>query len=188
VNAVPNIGHQILAKWEQLGFLRGVITQNIDGLHQLASSQRVLELHGNARQVACLACDYRASASRYVEQFLATKIVPNCPLCRGFLKHATVSFGQILPRAVVETATQWCMGADLLFALGSSLMVTPAAELPRLAKRAGARLVIINHEPTPLDAFAEVVINDSIGRVLEEIDAQLADFRGADWNGRTHED
>ena len=174
VNASPNSGHVTLAKWEHLGHLRGVITQNIDGLHQQAQTGNVLELHGTAREVSCLGCGYRADADPYVKQFLATDLVPDCPECGGILKHATISFGQNLSSDVLETAADWCRQTDLMFALGSSLVVTPAADLPRLAKQSGARLVIINHQPTPLDSLADVVIHQSIGEAVTQIDSQLS--------------
>jgi NAD-dependent deacetylase len=170
VSAMPNEGHQVLAKWEAAGHLRGVITQNIDGLHQQAGSQQILELHGTARKVACLSCEFRDVADKYVDAFLETSIVPGCPQCGGLLKHATVSFGQQLPEEVLRTASAWCHRAELFFALGSSLVVTPAADLPRIAKGSGARLVIINHDPTPLDSIADLVIRDSIGKVITRIE------------------
>lgn len=174
VNATPNEGHETLAKWEAAGHLRGVITQNIDELHQQAGSQQVLELHGTARRIACLNCRFNAVADPYVADFLETSRVPDCPQCGGLVKHATISFGQGLPADVLRTAAEWCRGAEVLLALGSSLVVTPAADLPRVAKDFGAKLVIVNREPTPLDAIADVVIHDSIGKVLTHIE----EFRG----------
>ena len=171
----PNAGHQVIADWEARGLVRGVITQNIDGLHQIAGSQHVLELHGTARQVQCQDCGARFDSGPLVEQFLATDRVPQCPNCTvGRLKHATVSFGQTLPVAVLEEAAAWSQEADLMLALGSSLVVTPAADLPRLTKQSGGRLVIINRDPTPLDAMADAVVNDSIGQTLTEIDRHLS--------------
>ncbi|GIW81914.1 MAG: hypothetical protein KatS3mg105_3721 [Gemmatales bacterium] len=104
-NARPNQGHRILAKWEQNGLIQALITQNIDGLHQLAGSQNVLELHGTARAIACQDCGARFDAEPMVREFLETKRVPSCPNCRaGRLKHATISFGQALPREVLASA------------------------------------------------------------------------------------
>ena len=170
VKAVPNEGHKILAKWEAGSHLRGVITQNIDGLHQQAGSKHVLELHGTAREVSCLRCEFHDAADPYVDAFLETSVVPSCPQCGGLLKHATVSFGQQLPGEVLQMASVWCQRAELFFALGSSLVVTPAADLPRIAKGSGARLVIINREPTPLDSVADLVIRDSIGKAMTRIE------------------
>ncbi len=174
-DAQPNDGHRIAAKWENAGRLRGVITQNIDELHQQAGSENVLELHGTARKIACMDCDYRVVADALIDEFLATDQVPNCPNCDdgGRLKHATVSFGQSLPADVIYAASKWCREADLIFAVGSSLVVTPAADLPRIAKDNGAILVIINRDPTPLDTIADFVINTDICKTLAEIDAKL---------------
>lgn len=169
----PNQGHQVLAKWEREGRLQAVITQNIDGLHQDAGSRRVLELHGTARFVACLSCEARFDADPLVQQFLADECVPNCPECGGLLKHATVSFGQLLPEEVVNEAYEEARASDLLLAMGSSLVVTPAAHIPALARQTGARLVLINRDPTPLDVMADVIIRDTIGPTLAAIDRLL---------------
>jgi NAD-dependent deacetylase len=172
-DATPNIGHQILARWEAAGRIRGVITQNIDGLHQIAGSGKVLELHGTARQAACIDCRARYEIGPLVEQFRAENRVPDCPACGGPLKHATISFGQKLPADVLMEANRWSRVADLMLAIGSSLVVTPAADLPRAAKAHGARLVIINRDPTPLDLLADAILSNSIGNTLTAIDAHL---------------
>jgi NAD-dependent deacetylase len=172
-NAQPNTGHQVLTRWEAAGRIRGVITQNIDGLHQLSGSRRVLELHGTARQAACLDCKARYEIGPLVEQFMAQNCVPDCQECGGRLKHATISFGQTLPADVLMEANRWSREADLMLAIGSSLVVTPAADLPRTAKAHGARLVIINRDPTPLNPLADAIYTNSIGEVLKAIDAAL---------------
>ncbi|WP_199193271.1 SIR2 family NAD-dependent protein deacylase [Blastopirellula marina] len=172
--AAPNVGHRTLAKWEASGRIRGVITQNIDGLHQISGSKDVLELHGTAREVNCLDCDARFPVDPFVEQFRATNEVPLCPECGdGRLKHATVSFGQSLPEKDFERAHQWCQAADLVISVGSSLVVYPAAGLPELAKRNGAKLVIINRDETGLDSMADMLIDGSCGEALAAIDAAL---------------
>lgn len=177
-HAAPNVAHRLLAKWEATGRLQAVITQNIDGLHQIAGSQCVLELHGTARKVSCLDCGELYDAEPMVQQFLADDRVPLCTACgRGRMKHATVSFGQALPQDVLEEAMALCQECDLLFALGSSLVVEPAAGLPRLAQAGGARLIIINRDSTPLDHLADVVLPHSIGEALAAIDAELASSR-----------
>ncbi len=165
--ARPNDGHRVLADWESAGRLRGIITQNIDGLHQEAGSRRVLELHGTAREIGCLACGQRSPADPWVQRYLETQTVPNCPECGGLLKHATISFGQALDAAVLEEALRLSRECDLFLALGSSLVVHPAAGLPALAKENGARLVIINRDPTPLDGIADLVIHETIGPTLK---------------------
>jgi NAD-dependent deacetylase len=131
----------------------------------------VLELHGTARQAACLDCSARFDIEPLVTQFLAQDRVPDCPQCGGRLKHATVSFGQMLPPAVFMEASRWSRNADLMLAIGSSLVVTPAADLPRVAKERGAKLVIVNRDPTPIDNLADAIIRGSIGKALSEIDA-----------------
>lgn len=169
--AEPNVGHQTLARWEETGRLAGVITQNIDGLHARAGNKRVLELHGTAREVSCLDCSARFDAEQMVARFRETGAVPECPACGSVLmKHATISFGQSLPPAVLHEAFAMSRRAEFFLAIGSSLVVEPAASLPRAAKESGARLVIINRDPTPLDGIADVVVHDPIGQALAAID------------------
>ena len=170
-NAQPNAGHRVIAKWGQEGKILGVITQNIDGLHQLAGNQAVLDLHGTARRILCQDCGTDYAAAPLVAEFLDTDRVPVCPHCSvGRLKHATISFGQPLSGDVMQQAVEWCQRADLMFALGSSLVVSPAADLPFILKQSGGRLVIINRDDTPLDAIADEVIQESIGETLSVID------------------
>ncbi|NIL98255.1 MAG: NAD-dependent protein deacylase [Planctomycetales bacterium] len=174
VAAQPNPAHQILARWESRDLLRGVITQNIDGLHQQAGSRNLLELHGTARHIACLNCNARQPADPLVAAFEQTGGVPACPECgSGLMKHATISFGQQLPAEVLQESTAWARACSLMFALGSSLVVHPAAGIPELAKQAGARLVIINRDPTPLDEMADVVLRSSLSEALSGIDKLL---------------
>ncbi|MBI2825797.1 MAG: NAD-dependent deacylase [Planctomycetia bacterium] len=173
--ARPNAGHEALARWEDQRRLVGVITQNIDGLHQAAGSRRVLELHGTALATECQDCRARFDVAPLVERFRRTNVVPPCPKCGGDrLKHATISFGQALPPAVLQDSFQLARQADLLLAIGSSLVVEPAASIPRTAKEHGARLVIVNRDATPLDAAADLVISESIGETLAAVDRCLA--------------
>lgn len=171
--AEPNLGHRTLAAWEQRGLLTALVTQNIDGLHQISGSRRVLELHGTARQVSCLDCSTRYETAEMHAVFLAQDAVPACPACGGMIKHAVVSFGQSLPADVLQESIQLAKQADLFLVLGSSLVVEPAASLPCYARQYGAKLAIINRDPTPLDDQADCVIHDSIGATLEEIDRCL---------------
>jgi NAD-dependent deacetylase len=172
--AKPNLGHQTLARWETAARLSGVITQNIDGLHQLAGNRNVLELHGTAREIGCLDCQARYDAGPMIEQFLATQTVPTCPQCGStMMKHATISFGQALAPDVLQAAFAWAKRSRLFLAIGSSLVVEPAASLPRKAKEYGARLVIVNREPTTQDSLADLVIRRPIGETLAEIDREL---------------
>jgi NAD-dependent deacetylase len=178
-DAEPNKAHLAFARWEALARIRGVITQNIDGLHQLAGSRNILELHGTARKVGCLECGTLYDASEMLDQFRQTQVVPRCTRCGGLTKHATISFGQSLSAEVLGKSMRWSREADLFFAIGSSLVVTPAADLPVLAKQSGARLVIINREPTPLDSLADVVLRHPIGSCMEAVDSLLAAATGA---------
>ncbi len=171
--AQPNTAHSALARWESNGRLRGVITQNIDGLHQKAGNQNVLELHGTACDVACLECAWRDEADRWVRKFRDEQLVPDCPECGALIKHATVSFGQSLPADVLYQSSQWSREADVFLAMGSSLVVEPAASLPVTAQQNGARLVIINRDPTPLDAIADMVVNSALGETMTGIDELL---------------
>jgi len=168
------VGHRVLAGWETAGKLAAVITQNIDGLHQDAGSRRVFELHGTARRIVCMDCQADFDPAPLVRRFLATDRVPPCPKCEGRLKAATISFGQALPPDVLETSIALCRRCDLFFAIGSSLVVEPAASLPRLAKQSAARLVIINRDPTDQDASADLVFNAPIGETLAGIDRELS--------------
>ena len=179
VSAKPNTGHLALARWEHRGLIRGVITQNIDGLHHIAGSRQVLELHGTSRAIECLRCGQRYEPDPWVQRFLETQQAPDCPGCGGPLKHATISFGQAMPMDVLQEAEQWSRQADLFLAIGSSLVVFPAAGLPRLAKLAGARLVIINRDDTPLDAAADLTLHDACGETLAGIDALLSPDQNA---------
>ncbi len=170
----PNAGHQVLAKWQQHGSLSRVITQNIDGLHQEAGSTNVVELHGTAREISCLDCHARFGAEEMVNNFLRDDSVPPCPRCEtGLLKHATISFGQSLDADVLNTAFRLASDCDLLLAMGSSLVVEPAASIPRVVHENGGKLLIINRDSTPLDGIADAVVNASIGQTLTDIDEEL---------------
>jgi NAD-dependent deacetylase len=167
--AKPNDGHRALARLEAAGKLIAVITQNIDGLHQDAGSRRVLELHGTSRYCICLECQARFSPDKIQERMEAGEEIPLCDNCGGLVKSATISFGQSLPSDVLSEAFDLSLSTDLVLALGSSLVVEPAASIPLQAKNNGARLVIINNAETPLDGLADVVIHQSIGETLSHV-------------------
>ena len=167
--AKPNDGHRALARLEAAGKIIAVITQNIDGLHQDAGSCRVLELHGTSRYCLCLECNARFNPDDIQQRMESGVEIPVCDYCGGPLKSATISFGQSLPADVLTEAFDLSMSTDLIFALGSSLVVEPAASIPLQAKNNGARLVIINRTETPLDRLADVVIHDSIGETLSRL-------------------
>ena len=170
-DARPNAAHFAVAALEESEKLSVVITQNIDGLHQQGGSSpdKVLELHGNMWEVRCLSC---ASLYPWEEVFLRLEEgleVEDCRSCGGLLKPATISFGQSLSQDVLERARRHTLESDLFICMGSSLVVYPAASFPEMAKQAGARLVIINREPTPLDGVADLVIHGQIGPVMSEV-------------------
>ncbi len=172
--ARPNLGHRLLAEWERAGRLRAVITQNIDGLHEEAGSRSIFELHGTGRWVMCLSCAKRWPAREIFERYADVDDVPTCDACGGWLKPATVSFGQVLPADVLEESFRLAGEADLFLAIGSSLVVEPAASLPRHAQQSGAFLAIINRDETPLDRVADAVIRTPIGETLKAIADHLA--------------
>jgi NAD-dependent deacetylase len=167
--ARPNDGHRALARLEEAGKIVAVITQNIDGLHQDAGSRRVLELHGTSRSCLCLECDARFNPDNIQKQLEAGVEVPVCDQCGGLIKSATISFGQPLPADILTEAFDLSMSTDLVLALGSSLVVEPAASIPLQAKNNQARLVIINNTETPLDRLAEVVVHQPIGETLNQV-------------------
>lgn len=172
----PNPAHLALARLERSGRSLGVITQNIDGLHQDAGSSHVIELHGTAREVMCIGhhptggvpdgCGFRAPYTWAFAELDAGVEDPRCPGCGGVVKSATVSFGQALFPGVVEAARDLARRAEVMLAVGSSLVVYPAAGLPLDALAAGAKLVIVNDEETPLDEFAHLVVRGKAGKVL----------------------
>jgi NAD-dependent deacetylase len=145
-----------------------VITQNIDGLHQVSgvAPDRVIELHGNTTYATCLECGERYELVPIKRAFLADGTLPECTECLGIIKPATIAFGQAMPAAPMRQAEAETLAADLFLAIGSSLVVYPAAGFPALAKRNGARLVILNREPTPLDEIADLAIRGEIGPIL----------------------
>ncbi len=168
--ARPNRGHVAVAQLVAAGKANAVITQNIDGLHQMSGvpADQVIELHGNTTYAACLDCARRYEIDELREQFDRDAQSPCCAGCGGFVKTATVSFGQPMPAEAMQRAEQETLEADLFLAIGSSLVVYPAAGFPELASRNGARLVIVNREPTPLDDMADLVLHRPIGQTLGE--------------------
>lgn len=170
-NATPGPGHRALVDLERAGQLRAICTQNIDGLHQAAGSDPalVLELHGTLHEVMCLACGRRTPTPEVLDRVRGGEDDPPCLRCGGIQKSATVSFGQTLDPDVLHAASTAARTCDLFLAVGSSLLVMPAAGLCRVATRAGARLVIVNAEPTPYDDEADAVIRTPIGDALPGI-------------------
>jgi NAD-dependent deacetylase len=162
----PNAGHRAIVDLERMGIMESVVTQNIDGLHQVAGSSTVLELHGNMREAMCLSCGRRLPMEDVVARVRAGEADPHCLECGGLMKSATVSFGQSLPGDVVDDSFRRAEACDLCLVVGSSLVVYPAAGIPIQAKRAGGMLAIVNAEPTDLDDIADVVVRGQAGDVL----------------------
>ena len=167
-DARPNAGHHAFVELHRQGRLEALITQNIERLHQRSGlpADKVLELHGTTTEAVCLTCGDRIASDEACRRIAGGERAPRCRPCGGLLKPATVSFGQALPRDVLRRAQTAVETCDLLLAVGSSLVVEPAASLPRAAGRAGARLIIVNRDPTPLDGMADAVVRGEIGAVL----------------------
>ena len=167
-DAQPNAGHYAFVELHRQGRLDALITQNIERLHQRSGlpAERVLELHGTTTEAVCLTCGDRISSDDACRRVEGGEKAPRCRRCGGFLKPATISFGQTMPQDVMLRAQIAAETCDLLLAVGSSLVVEPAASIPRVAKQAGARLIIVNRDPTPLDGSADAVVHGEIGAVL----------------------
>jgi len=167
--AKPNQGHMALAALEGAGHLVAIVTQNTDGLHQASGARRVIELHGSGRNVRCLECG-TIESRQDVQDRLNVEMPPRCRACGGaLLKPTVVLFGEPMPVDAVMAAYDLARQADVMLVVGTSLVVYPAAEIPLVAVRAGAPLIVINAKPTPFDRFAEVVIHGRSGEILPEI-------------------
>lgn len=166
--AQPNPAHLALVELERRGQLFAVVTQNIDGLHVAAghAPERIVELHGNAHGVRCLQCDMEAAREVVQARVIAGEEEPPCVACGGILKPTTVSFGEPMPRRPLVRAEEAMRRCDLVLVVGSTLVVYPAAGLPELAVRRGAKLAIVNQTPTPLDDLADLVVRGRAGEVL----------------------
>jgi len=169
-HAKPNSGHLAIQKLAERGKLLGVITQNIDGLHHLAGHlpETILELHGTNRETICLNCGELRPWQEACERLQQGEETPRCLKCNGLLKPNTISFGQTLDPLVLNKAFEWVEVCDLLIVCGSTLVVEPAASMPRRAKEHGARLVIVNLSETPVDPIADLVIRAPIGETLSQ--------------------
>jgi NAD-dependent protein deacetylase/lipoamidase len=167
----PNAGHRALAELERRGTLHTLITQNVDGLHRLAgsSAEKIVEIHGTIREVVCMQCGERAPMERALARVEAGEDDPSCRTCDGILKSATISFGQALVPEDLMRAQMAAGECDLLLAVGSTLSVYPVAGVVPVAKRAGARIVIVNAEPTEMDEIADAVLRGSISEILPRL-------------------
>jgi len=162
----PNAGHAALADLQAQGRLRALLTQNIDGLHQAAGSTGVVELHGSVHEVLCTRCGTRLPTADVLARVDAGEPDPACPVCGGVLKTATVYFGEALDAEVIDAAAQAAADCDVFLAVGTSLGVHPAAGLVEVAAAHGARIGIVNAEPTPYDDLADLVVREPIGLAL----------------------
>ncbi len=173
----PNRAHRAIARLEEIGVVKAVITQNVDGLHQRAGSKNVIELHGDLRYAVCLNCRGKIDLEKVLEEFKQKGGTPRCPQCGGLLKPNVVFFGEPLPFVALERAYEEAGRADVILAVGSSLTVMPAANIPFYAKQNGAKLVIINMEPTALDYIADIVARgragDILSSILEEVERMM---------------
>lgn len=170
LKAEPNAGHRALAKLVEQGRMSAIITQNVDGLHQRSGvpDSKVIELHGNATYASCLDCGHRHDLDPIRKAFLGSGKLPLCVKCDGIVKTATISFGQAMPEIQMARAQDETMGCDLFIVLGSSLVVYPAAGFPRIAKRKGAKLIILNRDATDQDDDADIVIHAEIGSTMSK--------------------
>ena len=179
-DSVPNVGHRTIVKWQKQGLVERVITQNIDGLHQQAGSEDVIEIHGTARRVACLSCGWNEDAEVMVQRFLANDACPKCDECGGITKHATISFGQQLNETVMQDTIDTLRMAELVIALGTSLAVEPAASIPWINNSPRRKVAIVNREQTGKDHLADIVIHGELGVTLTEIDKHVEHAMMAD--------
>ncbi|HWK48627.1 MAG TPA: Sir2 family NAD-dependent protein deacetylase [Steroidobacter sp.] len=169
VGAKPNRGHYAVAELVRSGRAGAVVTQNVDNLHQVSGipEEQVIELHGNSTYARCLKCQTRVELVELEREFQQTNTVAPCKRCGGIIKTATISFGQQMPELPMRRAQQETLACDLFLVLGSSLSVFPAADFPVRAKQNGAKLVIVNRDPTPMDEIADLVIHDGIGDTMQ---------------------
>ena len=168
--AKPNIGHLAVAEIINKHESAYLITQNVDNLHQDAGvpDDKITEIHGNAHYASCLDCGIRYELNSIKKAFLENETVPYCDSCGGIIKTATISFGQSMPEEGMQIAQRKTLGCDLFITIGTSLVVYPAAGFPKLAKEIGAKLIIINNEPTDFDPIADLVIHEQIGEVFSD--------------------
>ncbi|MGI9350260.1 MAG: SIR2 family NAD-dependent protein deacylase [Rhizobiaceae bacterium] len=167
----PNIGHTKIAEWIESGKCTGLVTQNVDGLHQRGGvpQERIIEIHGNATTSSCISCGKNHDMELCRSLFESSGKSPKCQSCGGLVKADIVMFGEKMPVSETNRAFELAEQADLFIAIGTSLVVQPAAALPLHAKRNGAKMAILNREPTELDRFSDCVVNGEIGTVLGHI-------------------
>ncbi len=169
LKAQPNEAHIALANLEKTGKLRGVITQNIDNLHQTAGSKNVIELHGNYLRAYCMDCHHEYADNEIHRRVINGEIPPKCDKCGGILKSEAVLFNEPLPEKAMEEAVALCRNCDLMIVIGTSLTVYPAAFLPQLAKNSGAKIILVNLEGTNRDNVADVVLRGRASNIVPRI-------------------
>ena len=175
-DALPNPGHELFVDLHRGGSLLGVVTQNIDGLHEKSGlpPERIVNLHGNTLETTCLSCSYRVDSDEVFRALDLEQGAPRCPECGGLLKPDTISFGQQLDARTIERGQELARGCDCMVVFGSTLVVYPAAALPEMAGRNGAALVIVTLSETPLDGEADLSVRRPIGEFVAEVRAALA--------------
>ena len=181
LDAVPNPAHQALARLEGMGKLHAVITQNIDDLHQKAGSRNVIEVHGHIRKATCTQCQDVVPTERLLPRFLQGPAVPRCEKCDGVMKPNVILYGEQLPTKEIRAARRQASDCDLMFIVGTSLQIAPAADLPYIARENGAKVVVINKEPTPVDKQAALVIREDVVVALPRIVSLLIQATTSDW-------
>ena len=169
VEAVPNPAHEALARLEQMGRLKAIITQNIDNLHQKAGSRNVIEVHGSIRDATCVRCYNVVPLSALLGQFLEERSLPRCKKCGGVLKPNVVLFGEQLPLKALNAARREALSCDVMLVAGSSLTVAPASDLPHIAQANGAKVIVVNRQPTSIDHLASLVIRQDVTVALPGI-------------------
>ncbi len=173
VNAQPNAAHRAIAALQQAGHIHSIITQNIDGLHQKAGAQRVIEVHGSLETATCTECYRTFPSSEFLDDFLERNVTPHCPACGGLLKPNVVLFGEQLPWQTWQQAEETARSSDLMLIAGSSLAVMPVARLPVEAANHGAAIIIVNQTPTYMDARADVVLRGNVADILPQLTQRI---------------
>ncbi|MDP8012086.1 MAG: NAD-dependent protein deacylase [Thermoplasmata archaeon] len=168
INAFPSKSHYVLAELEEMGIIKAVITQNIDGLHQKAGSKNVLEIHGNGKKLKCLLCGEEYDIENFIDEINKNN-VPLCKKCHSILKPDAVLFGELLPKKTYLNSIYYSYTADVMLVIGTSLLVEPAASLPFSAKEKGAKIITINLEKTPLDDLADYILKGYSDEILDKI-------------------
>lgn len=175
VDAQPNPAHLALAKLEELGIIKTLITQNIDMLHSRAGTRNLLEVHGHMRSATCLRCSQSHPTPGILETFVEQGTIPRCPQCGGVLKPDVILMGEQLPRNVFDEAQEAARRCDVMLIVGSSLTVAPVSDLPLLALDSGARLIMVNYQKTHLDRYASIAIYSNVADALPQLAQLLCD-------------